>query len=114
MIAGTFSFGKVIIDGKPYSEDIIIEKGEVSRRHKAVSRMSKETYGHTPLTVHENIPWDCDTLIIGTGKNGGMPVTDEIFKTAEELCVKVILKKTGDALDHIDDDNTNFILHLTC
>ncbi len=56
MIAGNFSFGEVVIDGKPYREDIIIEKGEISRRHKAVSRMNKSTYGHTPLTVHENIP----------------------------------------------------------
>ena len=114
MIAENFSFGVVVIDGKPYKEDIIIEKGEISRRHKAVSRISKSAYGHTPLTVHENIPWDCDTLIIGTGMNGGLPITDEIFRTAEELCVKIILKKTKDALDHLGDENTNFVLHLTC
>jgi hypothetical protein len=114
MVAGNFSFGVVVLDGKSYTEDIIIERGEISRRHKSVSRISKETYGHTPLTVHENIPWDCDTLIIGTGMNGGLPITDEIFKTAEELCVKIILKKTKDALEHLGDENANFILHLTC
>ena len=114
MIAGKFSFGEVYIDGKSYREDIIIENGMISRRHKSVSRISKNTYGHTPLTVHENIPWDCDTLIIGTGMNGNLPITDEIFKTADELCVKVVLKKTRDALDHIGDKDTNFILHLTC
>jgi len=32
MIAGEFSFGEVVIDGKLYKEDIIIEKGKVSRR----------------------------------------------------------------------------------
>ena len=114
MIAGNFSFGEVTIDGKTYTEDIIIEGGTVSRRHKSVSRMSKSTYGHTPLTIHENIPWDCDILIIGTGLNGGLPVTDEVYKTAEELCVKIILKKTKDALGHLGDEDTNFVLHLTC
>jgi hypothetical protein len=114
MTVWNFSFGELVIDGKQYTEDVIIEKGEISRRHKAVSRISKSTYGHTPLTVHENIPWDCDTLIIGTGKSGGLPITDEIFKTAEELNVKIILKKTKDALEHLGDEDTNFILHLTC
>ena len=114
MIAGNFSFGVVVLDGKSYTEDIIIENGEISRRHKAVSRISKSTYGHTPLTIHENIPWDCDTLIIGTGMNGGLPITDEVFKTADELCVKIVLKKTKDALEHLGDEDTNFVLHLTC
>ena len=114
MIAGEFKFGKIILDGKTYTEDIIIEKGKISRRHKAVSRMSKGSYGHTPLTIHENIPWDCSTLIIGTGINGRLPVTEEVFKTADELSIKVILKKTKDALDNLSDDDTNFILHLTC
>jgi hypothetical protein len=114
MVVGDFAFGKIYLDGKTYSEDIIIEKGEISRRHKSISRMSKGDYGHTPLTIHENIPWDCCTLVIGTGMNGNLPVKDEIFKTADELCVKVVLKKTKDALDHIGDDDTNFILHLTC
>ena len=114
MIAGNFTFGEVVIDGKQYKDDIIIENGEISRRYKAVSRMSKGADGHTPLTVHENIPWDCDTLIIGTGMKGGLPVTDDVFKTAEELCVKIVLKKTKDALDHLGDKDTNFILHLTC
>jgi len=114
MIAGNFSFGAVVLDGKSYTEDIIIENGEISRRHKAVSRISKGANGHTPLTVHENIPWDCDTLIIGTGMNGGLPITDEIFKTADELCVKIVIKKTKDALEHLGDADTNFVLHLTC
>ncbi len=45
---------------------------------------------------------------------GGLPVTDEVFKTAKELCVKIILKKTKNALDHPGDEDTNFVLHLTC
>jgi len=114
MIVEKISFGEIIIDGKTYTEDIIIEKGKISRRQKVVSRMSKSTYGHTPLTIHENIPWDCNTLIIGTGMNGSLPVANEVFKTAEELSIKIIRKKTKDALDHLGDKNTNFILHLTC
>lgn len=46
--------------------------------------------------------------------NGGLPVTDDVFKTAKQLCVKIILKKTKDALDHLADKDTNFVLHLTC
>lgn len=114
MEAGKVSFGEVVIDGKHYTEDIVINKSAITRRNKSVSRMSKGIYGHTPLTIHENIPWECGTLVIGTGMYGGLPVTDEVFKMAEELGVSLILKKTKEALKHLSDESTNFIFHLAC
>ena len=114
MKAGKVSVGEVVIDGKHYTEDIVIDKSTITRRKKSVSRMSKGIYGHTPLTVHENIPWECRTLVIGTGMYGSLPVTDEVFKMAEELGVRLILKKTKEALKHLSDESTNFIFHLAC
>lgn len=114
MKAEKVSFGEIVIDGKTYTDDIVIDKGKIDFRNKAVSRMSKSIYGHTPLSVHENIPWDCSTLIIGTGIYGSLPVTDEVFKMADELCVELIVEKTTSAVKHLGDDDTNFVLHLTC
>ena len=108
------SFGELIIDGKLYTEDIVIREGKIEPRKKSVSRMMKARYGHTPLTVHENIPWDCGTLVIGTGIYGSLPVTDEVFEKAKELGVNLIIEKTKEALKHLDEPDTNFVLHLTC
>ena len=108
------SCGELIIDGKLYTEDIVIRKGRIEPRKKSVSRMMKARYGHTPLTIHENIQWDCETLIVGSGLYGSLPVTDEVFKKAEELGVKLVVEKTKDALKHINEPDTNFVIHVTC
>ena len=108
------SFGELIIDGKLYTEDIVIRKGKIELRKKSVSRIMKSRYGHTPLTVHENIPWDCRTLVIGTGIYGSLPVTDEVFEKARKLGVNLVIEKTKEALKHLDEPDTNFVLHLTC
>ncbi len=114
MKADKVSFGEIVIDGKTWTDDLVIDKGIIALRNKAVSRMSKGIYGHTPLTIHENIPWDCSTLVVGTGMYGSLPITDEVYKTAGELCVKLVVKKLKEAVKHFDDPDTNFVLHLTC
>jgi len=114
MKANEVSFGKIVIDGKVFTEDIVISKGRIEPRKKSVSRMMKHEYGHTPLTVHENIPWECSTLIVGTGMYGSLPVTDDVFKKAEQLGVKLELKKTKEAVKNLNDPDTNFVLHITC
>lgn len=108
------SFGEIVIDGKVWSDDLVIDHGRISLRNKSVSRMSKANYGHTPLTVHENIPWACSTLVVGKGIYGSLPVTDEVFKMADELSVTLVVKKLKDAVKHLNDPDTNFVLHLTC
>jgi hypothetical protein len=54
-----FSFGSVRIDGSTYEQDVIIDRGEIRKRHKKPSKKFREDYGHTPLSVEEDIPWKC-------------------------------------------------------
>jgi hypothetical protein len=42
----------------------------------------KDRFGHTPLSVNEDIPWSAGRLVIGTGANGSLPVMDEIEREA--------------------------------
>ncbi len=108
------SFGKIVIDGKVYDRDIIISNGKTELRKKSVSRMMKGKYGHTPLTIHENIPWECRILIVGTGMYGSLPVTEDVYKKAKELGVELILKRTKEAVKNLDTTHTNFVLHINC
>ena len=112
--ADKVSFGEIVIDGKLWTDDIVIDKGHIAFRNKSVSRMSKGQYGHTPLTIHENIPWGCSTLVVGTGIYGSLPVTDEVYRMAEELNVTLVVKKLKEAVKHLNDPDTNFVFHLTC
>jgi hypothetical protein len=73
-----FSFGSIRIDGVTYDHDVVIESGRVKKRNKKPSKPLRDVFGHTPVSSNEEIPWGCRRLIIGTGMQGALPVTDEL------------------------------------
>ena len=80
-----FSFGSIQIDGSTYEHDVVINRGEISKRKKKPSKRFREEFGHTPLSVEEKIPWKCRQLVIGTGAYGKLPVMQEVRREAERL-----------------------------
>jgi hypothetical protein len=108
------SFGTISIDGKDYSKDIVIHKGKIKKRKKKESKKFRSQFGHTPISILENIPWDCKKLIIGTGHNTALPVMKEVKKKAKKKGVELVLMSTPDAILRINEKDTNLILHLTC
>ena len=76
-----FSFGSIQIDGAPYENDVVIDRGKVSKRKKKASKPFREQFGHTPLSNEENIPWKCRTLVVGTGARGSLPVMPEVERS---------------------------------
>src|SRR5215467_13541578 len=69
-----FSFGSIRIDGVTYEHDVVINRGQVHKRKKKPSKQFRDTFGHTPLSMEEDIPWRCRRLVIGTGA-GALPVS---------------------------------------
>lgn len=115
MRVDSFEFGKISINSQLYTHDIIIINNRlIEERRKHLSRALKSQYRHTPLTTAENIPWNCKTLVIGTGVNGRLPIAEEVRSRAYEMSVNLITKPTPDAIKHINDSDTNLILHITC
>ena len=51
-----FSFGSLRIDGSTYEHDVVIDRGEIRKRKKKSSKKFRNDFGHTPLSVEENIP----------------------------------------------------------
>ena len=72
-----FSFGSIRIDGTTYEHDVVIDRGQIRKRNKKPSKKFRDTFGHTPLSMEEDIPWKCRRLVIGTG-TGALPVMDEV------------------------------------
>jgi hypothetical protein len=44
----------------------------------------RDAFGHTPLSLKENIPWRCKQLVVGTGAYGRLPILDEVKREADE------------------------------
>ena len=111
----SLSFGSIRIDGIDYDHDVVIDRGEVRKRHKKASRKFRDAFGHTPLSVEEEIPWQCRRLVIGTG-TGALPVMDQVRLEARRRQVELIIVPTADAIDLLKREpaDTNAILHVTC
>jgi hypothetical protein len=110
-----FSFGSIRIDGVTYEHDVIIDQGYVCKRKKKPSKKFREDFGHTPLSIEEEIPWRCRRLIIGTG-TGALPVMNEVKQEAKRRKIKLFILPTVEAIEELkqNPDEANAILHVTC
>src|SRR5262249_53295517 len=71
----SFSFGSMRIDGVTYAHDVVIDRGQVRKRKKKPSKKFRDDFGHTPLSMEEDIPWKCLRLVIATGTR---PSVDDV------------------------------------
>ena len=111
-----FTFGSIRIDGVTYRQDVVIDRGTIRKRRKKPSKPFRDTFGHTPLSVEEKIPWKCRRLVVGTGAQGALPVMDEVRQQAAHRDVELLILPTADAIEALrtEPDSTNAILHVTC
>jgi len=111
-----YSFGSIRVDGVTYDHDLIIDRGKIRKRKKAASRKFRGAYGHTPLSIDEDIPWRCRRLVVGTGADGALPVMRQVQDEARRSRVELVVLPTAAAIDALAKAtaDTNAILHLTC
>lgn len=117
MDARFISFGVIEIDGKRFDHDLVLERGLIRKRKKGPSKVHRERYGHTPLSVDEAIPWSSPVLIIGTGASGQLPVMPEVYEEARRRGVEVVAEPTEAACQRLrsaDAQDIAAILHVTC
>jgi len=110
-----FSFGSICIDGVTYEHDVLIDRGQVRKRKKKASKKFGDAFGHTPLSIEEEIPWKCRKLVIGTG-TGALPVMEEVKQEAKRRCIQLLVLPTAQAIQVLQEnpDGANAILHVTC
>jgi hypothetical protein len=111
-----FSFGSLTINGKTYENDIVIDRGEIRKRKKKPSKQFRDSFGHTPLSIEEKIPWKCHRLVIGTGAHGSLPVMDEVQREAKRRKIELVILPTRETIELLtnEPEDTNAILHVTC
>ena len=111
-----YTFGSVRVDGVTYDHDLIIDRGKIHKRKKAASKQFRGAYGHTPLSIAEDLPWRCRRLVIGTGADGALPVMKQVRDEARRRNVDLVVLPTAQAIGVLSQasKDTNAVLHLTC
>jgi hypothetical protein len=111
-----FSFGTIRIDGVTREYDVVIDHGEIRKRKKGPSKQFADGFGHTPLSIEEEIPWKCHRLVVGTGAYGRLPVMKEVQREAKQRKVELVVLPTSQAIEILNGnpEATNAILHVTC
>ena len=110
-----FSFGSICIDGTTYGYDVVIDRGRIRKRKKKPSKRFRDKFGHTPLSIEEEIPWKCRQLVIGTG-TGALPVMEEVKREAYRRKIRLAIVPTTEAIKALQEnpEETNAVLHVTC
>src|SRR6266851_7563237 len=110
-----FSFGSIRIDGTTYEHDVVIDRGDIRKRKKKRSKKFRDAFGHTPLSIEEDIPWKCRQLVIGTG-TGALPVMKEVKQEAKRRKIELLVLPTTKAIAALKENPkaANAILHVTC
>ncbi len=110
-------FGTIVVDGTRYDHDIVIDRGEIKERDKALSRTHPDRFGHTPLSAREDLPWHGPRLLIGSGFSGSLPILDDVRAAAEQSGVELVIAPTAEICALVRGTaaaEVNAVLHVTC
>ncbi|OGP29539.1 MAG: hypothetical protein A2073_02675 [Deltaproteobacteria bacterium GWC2_42_11] len=113
MMIEHYEFGKIIIDGRTFTSDLIILPDRIIDNW-----WRKE--GHNLVLADIEVvmlEWPI-TLVIGTGADGMMKVSKEIRRMLPLRGIKIIEMKTKEACEAYNEmyrfEKTAAALHLTC
>src|SRR5258708_33112271 len=94
-----FSFGSIRIDGITHERDVVIDRGEIRKRKKKPSKKFRDAFGHTPLSMEEDIPWKCGRLVVGTGADGRRVVVKVGNREAAHAKFELFILTTTPAIE---------------
>ena len=109
----SYAFGRITIDGKTYTSDIIIFPDRVKENwwRKEGHSLHREDIG----AIMEEAP---EILIVGTGSSGYLNVSREIKKYIESKGIKVKIAKSREACKLFNELSEKrrvvAAFHLTC
>jgi hypothetical protein len=109
-----YSFGRMKVNGKTYTDDVIVFPDRIS-----AGWWRKEGHSLVPEDLEEVIAYHPDTLIIGTGHSGVMEVPESTVEKLKEEDIEVIFKPTREAVElfnRLSGPGKRVVggFHLTC
>jgi len=108
-----YSFGKIIIDDKTYTSDVIIYQDHID-----TSWWRKEGHRLSVEDISDAINAQPDIMIIGTGYSGMMKVPQETIKFITSKGIEIKVERTEQAVELFNSmpkgKKVITALHLTC
>ena len=108
-----YSFGRITIDGKTYTSDVIIYPDRVNS-----SWWRKEGHFLQMDDLREVLDARPEVIIIGTGYSGVMRVSDEIISNLKSMKIDMHVARTTEAVELFNELSGSkkivACLHLTC
>lgn len=108
-----YSFGRIVIDGKEYTSDVMIYPDHVDD-----SWWRKEGHRLDVVDIEKAIKEKPEILIIGTGASGLMEVPTQVESYITSRGIKLVVDTTKNACDAYNrlfkTGATIAGLHLTC
>lgn len=108
-----YSFGKITIDGKTYTSDVIIYPDRVDS-----SWRRKEGHFLQMDDLREVLDARPEVIIIGIGYSGVMNISDKVISSLKSMKIDVHAARTTEAVDLFNElsekKKTAACLHLTC
>jgi len=108
-----YSFGKMTLDGKVYSSDLIIYPERIDH-----SWWRRSGHSLCVKDIQQALDAKPEVLIIGTGYMGLMKVTDEVKETVDNNRIELIIQKSQKAVKSYNEmavkKKTIGAFHLTC
>ncbi len=109
-----YEFGKIVVEGKVYTHDLIIYPDKITE-----SWWRKEGHSLCIEDIEEVFEYKPEILIIGTGYSGVMNVPEEVIKEIEKKGIRVEVYFTKEAVNKFNDyiekgKKVVCALHLTC
>lgn len=109
----SYDFGRIVVDGKAYTNDVIIFPDKV--KDNWWRKEGHALHIEDIETVVEDNP---EVLIVGTGKYGILKVLPETKKYIESKGIELIVEPTDKACEMYNevskDKKAVAALHLTC
>lgn len=109
----SYDFGKITIDGKHYSTDVIVFPNRVQD-----SWWRKEGHRLSTDDLSDVTPFKPEVVVVGTGYYGLMKVPDEVIEYLNSKNVELIVEKTTEACKTYNRlasvKKTVGAFHLTC
>ncbi|MEA1957925.1 MAG: MTH938/NDUFAF3 family protein [Euryarchaeota archaeon] len=113
MMINSYDFGRIVVDGKAYTSDVIIFPNRVKDNW-----WRKEGHALHIEDIELVVEEKQDVLIVGTGNYGLLEVLPETKKYIESKGIELIVKPTDKACEMYNKISKNkkavAALHLTC
>ena len=113
MMIDSYDFGRVTVDGKRYSTDLLVFPDKI----KAGWRR-REGHSLQIVDLTEVLEAKPEVLVVGTGYSGMMDVPPQTRAHIESEGIELVIQKTAEAcktFNHLIESRTVVAaLHLTC